>query len=286
MQARIASFLLSFVLCLNSALATPLDDAIALYKEKKFTEARAELEKITTAEPQNAEACHYLGLALRRSRDPALLESSVDWLKKAVDLKPDNTTYLVEYGSTSLLLADKKFSLSAANHGRAALEKAVELDPANLDAREGLFLFHEQAPWPIGDSAKAAAQLEAIRERDPALAITLDISCKIKAKDYDDAFRLCDEALVQNPENYIVLLQYSRIALSSGQHLDQALTGLRKGLNLTPPPKAPGPAFVHCRIGNLLEKQGDPAAARAAYEAALQADPHFAKAREALENLK
>jgi tetratricopeptide (TPR) repeat protein len=277
----------SFALLLaGSALATPLDDAIALYKEKKLPEARAALETITTAEPQNAEACYYLGLTLLRTRDPKLLESAVDWFKKAVDLQPDNTTYLFEYGGNSLTLASKSRSLGAANRGRDALEKVVKLDPAHLSAHEALYQFYKEAPWPIGSSSKANAHLEEIRKRDADRTLIILVSAKTKAKDYADAFKLCDEALAKNPENYFALLLYGHAAITSEQNLDLALARFNKCLTLTPPPKAGGPAFIHWRIGNLLEKKGDKAAARAAYEASLQADSNFSKATEALEKLK
>jgi len=60
---------------------------------------------------------------------------------------------------------------------------------------------------------------------------------------------------------------------------------LRHCLELTPAPGEPGRAPTHWRIGNILEKQGDKAGARAAYEAALQADPKFPPAIEALKKL-
>jgi tetratricopeptide (TPR) repeat protein len=274
------------LLAAGTTLASPLDDAIALYKAKKIPEARAALETITTAEPKNAEACYYLGLTLLRIRDPNLLEIAVSWFKKAVDLQPDNIAYLFEYGGNSLSLAGKTHSIGAANHGRDALEKVVKLDPAHLDAHEALYQFYEQAPWPIGSSSKADAHLEEIRKRDPDRALALLITTKTNAKDYTAAFKLCDEALAKTPDNYIVLTLYGRVAILSGQNLDPALVGLKKCLTLTPPPNAPGLAYVHWRIGNILEKKGDKPAARAAYEASQQADSNFSKASEALERLK
>ncbi len=269
-----------------TALATPLDDAIALYKEKKIPEARAALEAITTADPQNAEACYYLGLTLLHTRDPNLLETAVAWFKKAVDLQPENTSYLFEYGGNSLNLSGKTRSLGAANRGRDALEKLIALDPTHLDAHEALYQFFEQAPWPIGSSSKARAHLEEIRKRDPDRALTILISTKTNSKHYDEAFALCDEALTGTPENYNVFLLYGRAAILSGQNLELALVRLKKCLILTPPPKAPNLAFVQWRIGNVLEKMNDKPAARAAYEAALQIDANFSKASEALEKLK
>ena len=61
---------------------------------------------------------------------------------------------------------------------------------------------------------------------------------------------------------------------------------LRRCLALTPGPGEPPHAAVQWRLGNLAEKRGQPAAARAAYEASLAADPGFTQARESLAHLK
>jgi tetratricopeptide (TPR) repeat protein len=285
MRAGIFSTLAFFVLA-NLVAAAPLDDAIALYKERKLPEARASLETITAAEPQNAAACHYLGLTLIRTHDPALLENAVVWLEKAVQLEPENIAYLFEYGGASLNLAGKKRSLGAANHGRDALEKVLKLDPGHLNAHEALYQFYQQAPWPIGSSSKASVHLEEIQKRDPYRATLLAIVTKTNAKDYPAAFKLCDDGLVQKPDDYILSLQYGRIAILSGQNLDAALAKLKKCLTLTPPPKAPGAAFVQWRIGAILEKTGDLPAARAAYEASFAIDPSFTSASDALQKLR
>lgn len=270
----------------STALATPLDDAIALYKEKKTLEARAALETLTAAEPGNAEACYYLGLTLLRTHDPKLLESAVAWFKKAVDLQPENVAYLFEYGGNCLNLSDKTRSLSTANRGRDALEKLLTLAPAHLEAHVALYQFYEQAPWPLGNSAKAIAHLEEIRLREPDRALSLLVATKTKSKNYAEAFKLCDEALVKNSDNAISLLLYGQTAIASSQNLDLALTRLNQCLTLPPPPRTAGPAYIHWQIGLLQEKRGDIPAARAAYEAALSINPDFPKASAALEKLR
>jgi tetratricopeptide (TPR) repeat protein len=285
MHARVFSALSLFLLA-NLALAAPLDDAIALYKERKLTEARLALETITAAEPKNAAACYYLGLTLVRTHDPALLENAVSWFDQAVQLEPTRTDYLFEYGGSSLDLAKIKHSLGAATRGREALEKLLTLDPDHLDAHEALYQFFGQAPWPLGSASKANAHLEAIQKRDPDRARLLAIVAKTNAKDFAAAFQLCSDGLVQKPDDYNLSLQYGRIAIISGQNLETALATLRRCLGLTPPPKSPGPAFVHWRIGAVLEKMGDKDGARKAYETSVELDPHFTSASDSLNKLK
>jgi tetratricopeptide (TPR) repeat protein len=144
------------------------DRAIALYKSNDFSGARRILEKAVAADPANAAACYYLGMTLAEGGDAHSLEAGVSWLAKAVSLAPDNETYLADYGGNSLELADRKRSLDYAMRGRNAMEKAIRLNPADLDAREGLMRFYAQAPWPFGSAAKAMDQAVAIAGRDRA----------------------------------------------------------------------------------------------------------------------
>ena len=270
-----------------AAAAAPLDDAIALYQAHKYPDARAAFERITAAEPNNAAACYYLGMTLRHRGDATALDDAVPWLQKAVDLEPNNADYLSDFGGSSLQLAAKNNSLSAAMHGRAAMEKALQLDPNDLDTRQGLFEFYEQAPWPLGSSAKAAEQLQEIRKRDPHRATALSVRLKTDAKDYATAFKICDELLAKDPADYTALYQYGRTAVVSGENRERGLACLQKCLTLSPPsPASPNHSNVWNRIGDLDEKLGHPGDARTAYETAIRLDPANHQAADALAKLK
>ena len=99
-----------------------------------------------TAEPKNAAAAYYYGMTIRRRGDTTALDEAVPWLAKAAELEPTNATYLGDFGGSSLQLAGKTRSLSAATRGREAMIRAVELNPDYLDAREGLMQYYAQAP--------------------------------------------------------------------------------------------------------------------------------------------
>lgn len=270
-----------------AAAATPFEDAVSLYRAKNYPAAREAFEKITAAEPANAAACHYLGLILLRRGDGTALDDALLWLQKAVKLEPENATYLADFGGTSLQLANKNRSYGAATRGRDAMEKAIQLDPANLDAREGLMQFYDRAPWPLGSSAKAAAQLEEIRRRDPDRATALSVTAKANAKDYAAAFRICDALLAQKRDDYMALYQYGRTASLAGENLPRGLACLQKCLSLPPPgPASPQPTHAWYRIGVIQEKLGHPAEARAAYETAVKLDSSNKPAADALEKIR
>ena len=261
--------------------------AMALFKSKRYPEALVAFEEIIAAQPKNAAAYHYLGRTLIIRNDSGALEEGLVPLAKAVELEPNNPVYLGIFGGASLQLAGRTNSLSAATKGRDAMEKAIGIDPDYLEAREGLFQFYQRAPWPIGSSAKAAVQLEEIRKRDPDLATVLAVTSKTKQKDFAAAFKMCEDVLANQPQNYAALYHYGRTASISGQNLERGLTCLQRCLELDPPtPASPSHSNVWHRIGNVLEQLNRAADARSAYETALKLDPGNRQAEDAVARLK
>jgi len=65
-------------------------------KQKKFADAEAAFRKILVQEPDNAPALNYIGYMLAERGER--LSESVDLLKKALELEPDNGSYLDSLG--------------------------------------------------------------------------------------------------------------------------------------------------------------------------------------------
>jgi tetratricopeptide (TPR) repeat protein len=163
-----AARFLILLLVAGTVRADPaLDAAIGLYQNKQYPAAQVALARLAMAGPPNAAACYYLGMTLRHRGDDQALDAALPWLEKAVTLAPENSTYMGDYGGTCFQLADKHHSFSFATRGRNAMEKAIGLDPDNLDARNGLMQFYARAPWPLGSRARANEQAEEIARRDP-----------------------------------------------------------------------------------------------------------------------
>ncbi|HVS52296.1 MAG TPA: tetratricopeptide repeat protein [Opitutaceae bacterium] len=281
--------------CAAAALpaASPLESAQALVQAKQYPEARAALEKIVAAEPKNAAALHELGLLLRKRADNAAFEQAIADLAHAAELEPQNERYLADYGGAAMEFAGRvradslTRALGFATKGRDAMEKALTMNPEDTEARVGLFQFYSQAPWPVGSSAKAGAQLEEIRRRDPTRAVLLELGAKVAAKDYAGAFSVCDRVLANNPSDYLALYSYGRVAAISGQNLERGFACLQKCLALEPPgPTMPTHSHAWNRLGDIQQKLNRPAEARVAYVAALKEDPGNKPAADSLAKLK
>jgi len=258
------------------------DQVTELFKQRKWTEAQALLEKVTATEPNNAEAWNSLGQTYLARND---YEKAVPLLEKATQLAPANSEYALQLGHAYGVGAMKSGLLSKmgfAKKCKAAYEKAVELDPANIDAHWSLMEYCRQAPGFIGGGMdQAYVQAEAIRKIDPRRGRIALASIYTAEKKYDEAFALFEEAHRDNPADADSLYHLGRIAAISGEHLDRGLAALRECTKL----EGGNNARTHTRIGNILEKQGDMPGAKAAYEAALALDPKFTQAVEALRKL-
>lgn len=274
--------------------ATPLlaadqalrDQVDTLFKQRQWAQAQAVLEKAAAATPADAETQALLAQACLAQGNN---EEAVAAMEKATALDPKSSNYQRLLGDTygaSAIKAGLFGKIGFARKCKAAYDKAVELDPKNIDARWSIMEYCRQAPAIAGGGMEAAyAQAEEIRKLDPARGRVALATLYVSEKKMVEAFGLFDEALAANPDDYAAMYQLGRLCAMTGQRLDQGLEVLRRCLTMTPPPGQPGPAPVNWRIGNLLEKKGDAAGARAAYEAAIAADANFVRAIEDLRKL-
>jgi len=260
--------------------------AVELYTQRKPLEAQRAFEALALTAPTQSDIQFYLGrLALQRN-DAA---QAVVYLEKAVALTPNDSRLHHRLGDAYGLSARKAgmfAQMSWANKCLASYEKAVALNPENLEARAALMNYYLQAPSLVGGSKdKALAQALEIKRKDPAAGRLAMAAVYLAEKKHALAFQEYDEALRANPTDYAALFQIGRLAAITGEQPERGLKSLRQCLELKPTENAPPHAAVHWRIGFILAQQGDRVRARQAYEAALKLDPQFAPARASLKEL-
>jgi tetratricopeptide (TPR) repeat protein len=323
MSSQPTAFLLAS-LALASVPALAAEGAAAqgiqLFSSGRAAEAKKVLEPWAKAHPKDAEAAYYLGRAywVLRDYDPA-----VDWLEKATELAPRNADYQLwlgrSYGRSAQASGPLK-AMGLAKRCREAYEKSVALDPGLLDAREDLMQYYLQAPGMMGGSVeKAKAQAAEIGKRDAVRGALAQANVAMQEKDaakalgvltaalakapgdaklqmglggiyitqerWDDAFRTYEAILTAEPDHWNALYQVGRAAALSGKRLDQGKSALERYMAGTPGPESPPIANAHYRLGMIYQHQGNKAAARAEYQAALKLDPKLKDAKEALEKL-
>ncbi|MCF7687252.1 MAG: tetratricopeptide repeat protein [Cephaloticoccus sp.] len=261
--------------------------ALSLYKAKNYPDARTAFQILAVDEPTNAKVRYFLGVIALKRND---FDDAIVQLEKATTLDPANSSYFAELGGAYGSAANQASLLSQlglAKKCRFALEKAVELDSANLDARQGLVDYYRQAPSFLGGGVlKAYAQATEIRQRDLERGTLILGQLYVADRRFAEAIALFEELLQAQPDNYLGHYSIGRIAAESGQNLDAGGRHLQSCLQLKPGQGEPSHAAAYWRLGNIAERRYDSAAARLAYEKALQLDPKFSQALESLTKLK
>jgi tetratricopeptide (TPR) repeat protein len=317
--AVIAALLLAQGGCAKKQTAPPVDRGVQLFEDGRYDEAGAYYDSVLTANPKDAEAAVYLGRIALRQDD---YNRGIEWMETALELAPDSSDvhYWAARAYVVKVQVEQAQAFALVDKIPTHLQKAVELDPANVEARQFLAGFYLSAPPIAGGSvAKAKEQAEIMGEYDPlsghlfmaeihkkekkfdeaeadyAAASSVDpdnpdpyyqLGMMYQANEqYDKAFAAFERALAVDPTAAAALYQIGRTGVFSGENLERAIECLRLYLDQETAPGAPTWANAHWRLGLIYEKQGDIEAARAEYEAALKLNPDDKNAKEALEKL-
>lgn len=290
-----------------------MDQARRLVDAERYSEAQQILKPLGTTD---AAAAFLLGkVALIQNDAP----TAVNWLEKSVALNPrssESYDWLGKAYGTQAQRASKLRQPFLAKKTKAAWEKAIALDPGNLEAKEDLIQYYLQAPGFLGgskDKAKAiaadirarnsyrgtlaAAQVcgslkdDACVERelrslvashpDSSSAYSLLASVYTGSRQFDKAFAVVDSRLKTRPTDPLALYALGRTASISGQNLERGEQALRAYI-ANPAPKGPAAANAHHRLGLIAEKKGDKAGARSEYQRALRLNPNLQEAKKAL----
>jgi tetratricopeptide (TPR) repeat protein len=302
--------------------AQSIDHPKQLFDDGKYAEAKTEFLALQKANDQNATAAYYLGRIATNDNDS---DEATRQFERAVRLEDGNALYHFWLGNA---VADAAPSASKikqpfmARRLKKEWERAVELDPNQVDARFRLVQFFSVAPGFMGGSMdKAREQADEIEKRNPmrgALArgtiaeqekngaaaaaayeqaiaagpdsaagyFTLGIAYARSGKPAE-AFATLDRYVKRRPDDGWALYQTGRFAGITGQQLDRGEGALNKFLTM-PPADAHVPtiAVSHYWLGQIAEKRGDKGTAREQYRTALKINPKNLAAQRALESLK
>jgi hypothetical protein len=107
----------------------------------------------------------------------------------------------------------------------------------------------------------------------------------ILRRQWDKGFAVFDSLLARHKQPLAVHYQIGRLSAMSGARLDEGERSLREYVAAQPPPGAPSVATGYWRLGMILEKKGDRAGARRAYESGLALESRNANLLLALRQL-
>ena len=165
-----------------------IESARTLYELDQLDRALQAFETLATTAPANGEIDFYLGEIAFRRNDT---EKATAHFEKAVVAAPTVSRYHHRLGDAYGRAAQDASVFSALGLAKKCLrsfQRAVELDPDNLDARFSLFTFYRGAPALIGGGAsRAAAEAAAIKARDPDRGRIAFAALYVSQKKFDAA---------------------------------------------------------------------------------------------------
>jgi tetratricopeptide (TPR) repeat protein len=306
------------LLFISSALfAQTVDRAKTLWESKNLAEAKRLLTTVKKDNKEFAAAQYYLG---RIAFDEKDYDAAEDYFEEAIEVNNKVAEYHTWYGNTLGTVAENANLFKQAMLApkmKSAWEKAVELDPKTVDARESLIQYYLQAPSIAGGSVDKAKEIAneivklkpaeghrqlgnifykeknlveaekefmAMAKADPAYASGL-ANFYINQKQYDKAFALFEEDLKKNPEDMMATYQIGKTSALSGQRLERGEMCLKKYLTYQPQKNEPSHAGANMRLAQIMEKAGKKTEAKKLYEAALKGDATLKEAKEGLERV-
>jgi tetratricopeptide (TPR) repeat protein len=268
------------------AQGTLIDQGRAALNRNDDDAAAALFEKAVAQNPKSAEAHYLLGSAYGSQAQKASI-----------------------FGQASL-----------ASKTKDEFEKAVALDPDLLDARVGLVQFYTMAPGFMGGSYdKAFAQAQEIRKRDPLMGhrttafiyshqkktdeakkeyldevrefpksarahLDLGLFVHFADKNYKAAADEYETALKVDPSYMPSYFRAGQITVFTGNYA-RGEELLRKYLAYTPKENEPSIARAHYWLGQIFEKQGKKAEAKASFATSLKLNPNQKDVAEALKRV-
>jgi tetratricopeptide (TPR) repeat protein len=264
------------------------------------------------------------GVRLMRANEPSKAEKEFE---RAIRAEPLVAEYHLWLGNAVGEQAQEASVLRQpfmARRIKAEFERAVELDPQLVAAREGLLNYYLAAPGVMGGSLEKAKQQAAeiakldafaghmaaaqiswhgkdtvatVRDWRAAIALRPDSAAPVASLAQRlqawgrnaDAAALYQEHLARQPNSVPVRFQSARLSAITGEGLPRAEGYLRAIIadeSWTPGGWFPPRAAVHARLGDVLRKQGRTAEARASYETALAMDKNSQIAKDGLAALR
>lgn len=307
-----------FTVSLSAADAAPPPSQ--LLAAGKVDEAIASLQAQLKSSPDGA-SYNYLARAYFVLGD---WDRAVTAAEKSVQMTPDSSEYYLWLGRAygeKASRANPFSALSLAGKTRRAFERAVELDPNNIEARIDLAEFYIDAPGIVGGGQdKARAQASALIPLAPAKAHYVNGRLAEKIKDRNTAekeYRAAIDASGGNANDWLnlalfykhverfeemeqtlnqaasapaasteVLVECADILLRTNRSLPRAIQFVRRFVSSNASIEKSPMFKAHYVLGTALEKQGDKDGAAQEYRAALATASAFVPAQQALNRVR
>jgi tetratricopeptide (TPR) repeat protein len=319
--ALIAAACILVLPALVGAQDAPMDSAKHAFEKGDYPRAIEILTAAAGQEPGNGDI--YLWLT-KSHLEMKQYDAAVGSGEKAVAANPKSSVYHQWLGQAYGEKADHASMLSAyslARKTRSEFQTAVDLDERNFDVAQNLIEFDCTAPGMVGGGEdKARPLIQKLMGMDPAEGHFGEAVCRARKKDAaaadaeylkslqskpksaDRIYDIGDYFVQRGQADKLLAVADAGESLAPGdlrgkfyraagwilgnQKLPEAEKLLRDYLQSAPVRSTyPKPWEAHYWLGRLHESENNSGAAREEYKAALELDPKYKAAQEALKKL-
>ena len=298
-----------------------IDRGLELLESKKYVEARAFFNLVLDDNPEDDEALLCMGKICFFEND---FKSAIVWIEKAVNIEPDDSDYHYWLARANEQQFQEASIITKMKYGkkfRNEIKRAVALDGNNLDARFWLMRFYLTSPKSFGGNWDSTlVQAAIIKKMDPEYGYHAYIEVYQKAKMFDkverelrerianfsdkieyqidlswflidhsrhiEAIQNSAEIIKSHPDAWISYFQIGRAAAESKTQLELGKGYLEKYIKNEPSASLPFIEWAHFYLGQIFEADGNFKNAQSEYLKALESQPDFKVAIDAMKNLK
>ena len=201
------------------AAGADYDQAHKLYNSTDFQQSI----KVLLAIPSKDAAVY--GLLGRNYYMEGEFKKATEALEKSFELEPTNAEYALWLGRAFGRRAETASPFTApgyASKTRQCFEKAVSLNPANLDAQSDLFEYYLEAPGFLGGGMeKAEATAKQVGKISPPEGFAMEAKLAERRKEYSSAEEQLRRALEVAPQQVGRFIDLARFLVRRGR-LDEA----------------------------------------------------------------
>lgn len=245
-----------------------INEGIQLFEEGNISEAKTFFASYVKSNKKNPQANFYMGRILFAEEN---FDDATDWFENAAKYDNINSTYYMWLGHTYGRRTQRANRLKQpflAKDSKSNYEKAIELDPNNIEARESAMEFYLQAPGFLGGGRdKAEAQADAISTLNEVAGFRAWGRIYTYFDELEPSFNNYLTAIELYPEEmefYFMLFNYHFAA----QDFESASEIAKKQLTYNDTT-----AVIYLNLGNALQRMDEFDEAITAYNTALELDP-------------
>ena len=221
MTMRLLSFAFSAALAVARPLPAQTADlgaGIALYNARRWSEADAFFASAAKAQPRSADAALWYGKTLL-AEDRA--DDAEDWLSKAATLAPRSSECQLWLARAIGVQAQRANILRQpflARRVKTTVDRAIELDADNIDARELRWQFYVMAPGVMGGSdEKARVEAAEILRRNPYRGGMIAVNAAGRTKDKAAAERALRSMATEFPDSLAPVSSFAAWLADNGR---------------------------------------------------------------------